>query len=128
MEDAIDSLVELFEFSLKELNQCPWMETKNTEDFLTELESEIREVRQTSTSETLADELGDMFRDALFALLTAVRDKRVAKLPTLFQHTLSKIRRRKPWVEEGRQVTIDEAVEIWERTKAKERSESKGTT
>ncbi len=120
-----DVFENLMSFTEKEVDICPWIAELSFEDILEEIQSEVNEVRKADNPGELGMELGDLFRDVLLAMIIARRDLGVKPVEKIIQSILDKVRRRKPWVEEGKRVTREEAVMIW--NKAKE-EESKGKT
>ncbi len=119
---------DLMVFTEKEVSICPWIAELSFEEILNEIQSEIDEVRRAEGSEELGGELADLFRDILLAMIIAERDLEVKPVEQLIQAALDKVRRRKPWVEEGKRVTKEEAVAIWNMVKAEEKKGKAGGT
>ena len=115
-----DVFKDLMRFTEKEISICPWIAELSFEDILEEVQSEVDEVRRADNPKELGRELGDLFRDVLLAMIIARRDLGVKPVEKIIQSILDKVRRRKPWVEEGKRVTREEAVMIWNKVKEEE--------
>ena len=118
--DFLDLFQQLLSFTVKELELCPWMKSQTFTSMLDELQSELEEVKAASSSHALACELGDLFRDAVLLLSLAARDGLLSSSSLPLREILTKIRRRKPWVEQGQSVSFEEACRIWDEVKSQE--------
>lgn len=67
----------------------------------------------------LEDELWDVFRDYLL-LTNMLEEEWKIKLENVYKSIYDKMSRRKPYLEEGREVTEEEAIEIWNKAKRAE--------
>ena len=118
--EVIEAFGELIKLSLLEIERCPWIADQNYESFLIELTSEIKEVQEAANKSERTSELGDLFRDALLVLLTAVRDEQADSLVKILHGITTKIKRRKPWLFSDEPITKARAEEIWDQVKAEE--------
>ena len=124
-DELLEKIKELLELSLKEIDICPYVSKLTSKDMVRELKGEVEEVEKAlEDGEGLEEEVGDTFRDALLLLLILSKEKGI-EAEEIIGKTLRKIRWRKPWLFEGRKVSLEEAKRIWRERKAKEK-EGKG--
>ncbi len=119
--NVLDVFKELLEFTNLELESCPWIAELTFTEIMKELQSEVKEIEEARTPEEISSELGDLFRDILLAMIIAHRDLNTVSLEEILLLILNKIKRRKPWILEGKKVSMKEAVQIWENAKKKEK-------
>ncbi len=117
MDSIIEKFQELLDFTNLELERCPWIKELTFPQIMNELKSEVREIEEAKDPEELSSELGDLFRDVLLAIIVAHRDLGARPLEQVIGLIHEKIKRRKPWVLEGRSVTKEEAERIWDEVK-----------
>ena len=117
MDSIIEKFQELLDFTNLELERCPWIKELTFPQIMNELKSEVREIEEAKDPEELSSELGDLFRDVLLAIIVAHRDLGSRPLEQVIGLIHEKIKRRKPWVLEGRSVTKEEAERIWDEVK-----------
>ena len=117
MDSIIEKFQELLDFTNLELERCPWIKELTFPQIMNELKSEVREIEEAKDPEELSSELGDLFRDVLLAIIVAHRDLGARPLEQVIGLIHEKIKRRKPWVLEGRTVTKEEAERIWDEVK-----------
>lgn len=89
-----------------------------------QLAGEVEEVRAAvalGNRENLHEELGDAFWDLLFLVVLA-EEAGVGTLESVVEGALGKLRRRKPWLATGEQLTLEEEVARWAEAKRLERS------
>ena len=116
---------ELYEFTEKELESCPWIKDLSVEKIVEEVKKELEEVEgeiKKKNEKDLAKETGDVFRD-VFLLLFIVSRKTGTQKDKILSYVLKKVRWRKPWIEKGGKVSKKEAVKIWHEKKEKENIE-----
>lgn len=117
----IDELERLIRFTEKELNLCPWLSTVGIEEIIEATRDELKELEEAIEDKTNVDEeVGDVFRNALILLLKVANEQNV-KPSEIIEQTMRKIAKRKPWVNEGKKVSLAKAKEIWEKVKKEER-------
>ena len=117
LEKTVQAFHDLLQFSFSEVSLCPWINQQTMTNFLMELKSEIDEVKLAKTNDEVLDELGDLFRDALFTLILAVKEGKAPSLGSILRHSLKKVQERKPWVLQGKSVSLQEAKRIWSTVK-----------
>ena len=124
MDESLDEFVKLAKLTLA---KCPWARLQNVDDYAKQLASEAREVVaavDASDKENLMEELGDLFWDTLMVMLIAEKEglfKATAPLDAL----IGKMRRRKPFLFTGQDVTLEEAERMWSQAKVKEKAAGK---
>ncbi len=104
--------------------KCHWASKVDIEEYSDELISEIEEVKKAvknNDMKNLKEEVGDMLWDAIFLAIIA-EEKAGFELKEALQGALDKLKRRKSWMFEGKDVTIEEARRIWREAKAKEKN------
>ena len=118
-----ESLEELVELMLKNKDKCPWVKELTLDSQKLELESEVKEVIEAIDKkdfQNLKEELGDVLWDTL--LLACLAEKEgLFTVKEVFQEVSEKIKRRKPWLSEERQVSLEEAREHWFKAKEEEK-------
>jgi uncharacterized protein YabN with tetrapyrrole methylase and pyrophosphatase domain len=104
-------------------NICPWTKEQSIESYAQELIGEVQEMMQAiehKDNDNLKEELGDLLWDVLMVAHIA-EDHGLFKVEEVMEDVVAKMRRRKPYVFEGKQVTIEEAGRLWEEVKRKEK-------
>lgn len=113
MKETFQNFVDICKKS-KEL--CPWSKNQDTKRFTEEMIGEANEVLgaiSTGNNDHIKEELGDVLIDWVHACLSSKID-----IKEIITGAKAKIERRKPFLAEDRQVTLEEAKKFW--TKAKE--------
>jgi len=103
--------------------ECPWCCEKAPEDFLRALKEEVAELEEAFRKGDYAnarEELGDVLWDAVMLAQVCER-KGLFGAESVVDGLMGKIRRRKPWLVEGRAVGKEEAERVWKEAKARER-------
>jgi uncharacterized protein YabN with tetrapyrrole methylase and pyrophosphatase domain len=108
---------------LKNKEHCPWVRELTLDSQKSELESEVKEVVEAIEKkdyENLKEELGDVLWDALLLAVLAERQG-LFKVKEVLAGLNEKIRRRKPWLDEGKEVSLEEAKAHWSKAKEEEK-------
>jgi len=120
MKDAMEDFFDTLDKSNK---LDPWVNTKTLEDYKNELVSEAEELAEALENkdyENLKEEVGDLIWDVFtFASIAEIRGHFTAK--EAVKCVTEKIKRRKPYLADGRKVTKEEAREIWLEAKKNEK-------
>ncbi|MBI4438979.1 hypothetical protein HY640_03555 [Candidatus Woesearchaeota archaeon] len=117
---------ELVELVKKCRTNCPWCREQTVQTYTEQLMSEAKELEEAVTkgdSEGIREEIGDLFWDTVM-LLHIAEEKGILSAGDTIAQVNEKIRRRKPYIETGRQVSIEEAVKIWNSEKTREKTRS----
>jgi len=120
MKKEFEELVEILHICR---SNCPWTSRQTIESYAKEAFSEAEEMVKAvekKDHENLKEELGDMLWDTLMIAHIA-EQQGLFTAKEIMQSIVEKIKRRKPYLFEGRKVTIEEAGRIWEEVKAKEK-------
>jgi len=115
---------EFWDALLLERKKCPWKSTVDVKHQANELLKEAQEFKEAIEAgdmEHASDELGDILWDALSAAIVA-EECGDFTLKESLERGLAKLKRRKPYLFEGKEVSQDEAWKIWEDVKKKEKN------
>ncbi len=102
---------------------CPWTRKQSVESFAQEAAGEAQEMMRAVENKdykNLKEELGDLLWDVLMVAHIA-EEHGLFKVEDIMEDVVAKMRRRKPYVFEGKQVTIEEAGKIWREVKRMEK-------
>ena len=105
------------------LARCPWTSAQTAEGYTAQLRSEADEAMVAVANrdhENLKEELGDLLWDVVMCALLAERSGHF-RAHEVFDDVVAKMRRRKPFVFDGTDVTEEEAQRIWADAKAWEK-------
>jgi NTP pyrophosphatase (non-canonical NTP hydrolase) len=105
------------------LARCPWTSAQTAEGYTAQLRSEADEAVLAVANrdhQNFKEELGDLVWDVVMCALLAERS---GHFPAheVFDDVVAKMRRRKPFVFDGTEVTEEEAQRIWMAAKAQEK-------
>ena len=106
----------------KVINNCPWTKLQDVESYGHTVLDEAREVTEALENRdygSLKDELGDLLWNAVMVMKFAER-RDLFCVEDVIASILEKMKRRKPFIYEDREVTIEEAKRIWREAKAEE--------
>jgi len=92
---------------------------KRINSFLEESE-EIKDAIKNNDIENLKEELGDVLWDLIYTIYSGEKEE-LFKAEDIFKGIIKKIKRRKPWALEGKQVSKEEELKIWKEVKIKEK-------
>ena len=107
------------------LARCPWTTARTVEEYVSAIREEADEVQLAVSNrdhENLKEELGDLLFDAVVCSLLAERGGWF-RVHEVLDQVVAKMRRRKPVVFDGTEVTEEEAKRIWAEAKAREKQE-----
>ena len=117
-----EEFAELAEAVKKTLALCPWIKQQTLESYKDELLSEAEEMAKAVDNEdytNLKEEVGDLLWDiVMFAHLA--EKKGHFRVEEAVKGIVEKMKRRKPYIFEGREVSMEEAVRIWDEAKNEE--------
>jgi len=123
-EAAVEqSFAVLAEAARKVLARCPWTTARTVEEYASAIREEADEVLLAVANrdhENLKEELGDLLFDIVVCALLAERGGHF-KVHEVMDQVVAKMRRRKPFVFDGTEVTEAEAKRIWAAAKAWEK-------
>jgi tetrapyrrole methylase family protein / MazG family protein len=125
MEQTNNSFKELLEVLNKCKASCPWTKEQSVESYGKELLSEAQEIKEALEKQdyqNLKEELGDLMWDLLMVSHLA-QDAGHFKVEEVFQNVIEKMKRRKPYIFEGKKITTDEAARIWQEVKKQEKEQ-----
>ena len=120
-----ESFAVLADAARQVLARCPWTAAQNAERYAPELRSEADEVLLAIANEdhdNLKEELGDLLWDVVMCALLAERSGHFAA-HEVFDDVVAKMQRRKPFVFDGTEVTVEDAKRIWAAAKAREKQQ-----
>ena len=120
MKETINQLVDALD---RNVEYCNWVNEQTLSSYFKELENEIKELKvaiEKNDIKNIKEELGDIIWDAL--MLTKIAEQRNnASTEEIIQDVIKKIKRRKPYIFEGKKVLTEEANRIWKESKNKEK-------
>lgn len=100
-----------------------WLKEQTVEQRLQFLKNELEEMQAGLKKNDLLnikEEMADILY-VTFVLAKAIEKKHSADLKEIMRIAIDKIKRRKPYLFEGRSVTIEEARKIWQEIKQQEK-------
>ena len=118
-----DSLAELYDISKLSVELDGWMTSNGYKKYCSEISKEAQEIigaLENEDTDNLKEELGDVFMDLMAACLLAEKEGKFSSKEVV-EGAISKIRRRRPYLEKGQKVTEEESVKIWMEAKEKEK-------
>lgn len=113
MHDLIESDQENSEWSQK------FGFKKRMEAFLNET-NEIKEAIENDDLQNLKEEIGDTLWNLIYAIYMAEKEGLFTG-KEVFEKVIEKIKRRKPWAVEGKKVSREEELRIWNEVKEQEK-------
>ena len=122
-DSLIASFTRLADAVQQVVARCPWLKQRTLEQYAHELRAEADEVLLALANDdqaNLKEELGDLLWDTLICARLA---ERAGHFPAheVVDEVVAKMRRRKPYVFDGTEVTAQEAERIWAAVKAWEK-------
>ena len=122
-----DAFTELIESIKKCRQHCPWTKQQTVASFAGEMSREAQEVLDALKKDdvsNLREELGDVLWDVLMTAHIAEENGLFTK-EQIVRDVVEKMKRRKPYVFNGRTVTLEEAGQLWIETKKREKNGTK---
>ena len=118
-----DSFEALADAARKVIARCPWTTARTVEEYVEYIRSEADELSiavAKGDRENVKEELGDLLFNVVVCMLLAERS---GSFPAreVMDGVVAKMRRRKPFVFDGTQVTVKEAKRLWAEEKAREK-------
>ena len=118
-----DSFSVLADAARKVIERCPWTTARTVEQYVAYIRSESDELLAAVANgdrENLKEELGDLLFDVVVCMLLAERSGSF-QAHEVMDDVVAKMQRRKPFVFDGTQVTVEEAKRQWAEEKAREK-------
>lgn len=117
---------ELYEFHQKNRTLSTWAAQLTLEKASHYLHDEVMEVQEAIKKNdlmNLKEELGDVLSDVVMLMVIA-EDKQYFTADDVLHDVVLKFQRRKPFVVQGRAVSLEEEKNMWEERKRQEKNES----
>ncbi len=114
---------EMVDFMRECRRLCPWNSRQTLQSYRKQLLNEAREVSaavRKKDYQNLKEELGDVIWDAMMMAHIAEEDGHF-RASEVVRDVTKKIKARKPYILEGRKVTLREAWATWHEAKAREK-------
>ena len=112
----------------KSVELDPWIKETGIDgygEFMIEETNEVIEALKSSDTENLKEELGDLL--SLWAIVCMLaEEEKLFDTEEVIKRAIEKIKSRRPYVFEDREVLIEEAVRIWYAAKDKEKAQKNG--
>ncbi len=107
----------------KVIARCPWTTARTVDEYVEYIRSEADELLSAVANgdrQNIKEELGDLLFNVVVCMLLAERS---GSFPAreVMDGVVAKMRRRKPFVFDGTQVTVEEAKRLWAEEKAREK-------
>lgn len=119
-----DSIIELYDFIKLCDRRSKWMKQMSVKDRIQELKNETEELLEAFENndlENVKEELGDVIWDAMSLIVMAERDG-IAKGDEAIRENIQKIKDRMPWLEENKDISAEEEMDIWNKIKKEQKS------
>ncbi|MEM3364667.1 MAG: MazG nucleotide pyrophosphohydrolase domain-containing protein [Candidatus Micrarchaeia archaeon] len=104
---------------------CPWCSRQLPGKYLPHLRSEVDELEEAFRKKDLnniKEEIGDIIWDAV-VLAHLCQKRGMFKIEDVFENVILKMSGRKPFLLDGKKVTLEEAERLWREGKAREKKE-----
>ncbi len=118
-----DSFETLADAARTVIARCPWTTARTVDEYAGWIRSEADELLSAVANgdrQNLKEELGDLLFDVVVCILLAERSG-FFPAREVMDGVVAKMRRRKPFVFDGTQVTVEEAKRLWAQEKAREK-------
>jgi NTP pyrophosphatase (non-canonical NTP hydrolase) len=118
---------ELYDSLKKDRKISEFSGKHNLETRFKRLKDEVNELGDAisrGNAEDIKDEMGDVFWD-IVACSVIAEDKGLFTLKDVLESSNAKLKRRKPWVFEGKRITLEEENKLYKEIKAKEKGSAK---
>ena len=120
--DELDNLIT----TLKKVRELDgWAKDKGMEGFAKEIPKEADEVIGAVVNkdiDNLREEIGDVIGDCLMTIMFAEQDALFSLREVLIEYH-EKIKRRKPYLDDGKELSKEEVLKIWHRIKEEEKKD-----
>ena len=118
-----DSFETVADAARKVIARYPWTTVRTVEEYVEYIRSEADELLSAVANgdrQNIKEELGDLLFNVVVCMLLAERS---GSFPAreVMDGVVAKMRRRKPFVFDGTQVTVEEAKRLWAEEKAREK-------
>jgi len=117
-----ETFEEVYNFMKLNHQVSEWAKKTTLKERVGELQKELDELKEEVDKEdfnNFREELGDVFWD-LMGVMVLAEDKGLISMKGLMHEMLEKFKKRKPFVLEGRKVTLNEELDIWKKAKEEE--------
>lgn len=124
MKESFENFINTCE---KSMELDPFVKERCVSGYAEELEDEVKELKQAIENndiKNIKEELGDVLLDWLHIAVLA-RGKHGLDIKEIIIDANEKLSRRKPYIEENRKVTIEEALKTWQDVKKWEKQKIK---
>ena len=115
---------ELVEYCEKSHKLDPWVKERGLKGYCKELNDEAAEVMQAiehNDFDNLKEELGDVLHDLIHVCVCAKKEE-LFDLNDVVKLAVKKFNNHKPYIKEGKPVTLEEARAIWKKVKFEEKN------
>jgi len=99
--------------------KCPWCREQTIESFSLEILSEAKELEEAigkKNVKEIKEELGDLLWDVIM-LMHIAEHNNLFSSDEVIKLVNEKMKRRKPYILKGEEVTLDQAMSIWKEQK-----------
>ncbi len=120
-----ESFEELIDIARKNRKYSPWVKKLNSTEYSKEVLAEVEELMQAikkGDNKNMQEELGDVLWDTLMLTIIAEEEGKV-NAKQVIKGVIEKIKRRKPFILEEKEVTIEEEKKVWFEAKEKEKNQ-----
>lgn len=110
----------------KSMELDPFVKERCVVGYAEEMEDEVKELREAiknNDCKNIKEELGDVLLDWLHTAVLA-EEKHGLSIREVINDANEKLSRRKPYIEENRKVTMEEALKIWQDVKKWEKGKA----
>ena len=124
--NTTSALKRLFELCEKSVEFDGWVKKTGMVGYCKEIINESKEISEALENkdyDNLKEELGDVLMDLFEACLLAEHEGHFST-SDVFSSAISKIERRRPYLEKNKKVTPEESVEYWLIAKEKEKNKN----
>ncbi|MBI3033716.1 nucleotide pyrophosphohydrolase [Candidatus Woesearchaeota archaeon] len=119
----MEKLQELVDLVRRCRIKCPWCREQTVESFAVQVVSEAKELEQAIKSKdarNIREELGDLLWDVIM-LMHIAEHKGMFKPEDVIKGVNEKMKRRKPYIISGEEVTIEHSMKLWREEKEREK-------
>ena len=121
MQETVNQLIDALDRNMK---YCDWVNKQSVNAYFKELQTEIKELKfaiENNDLKNIKEELGDVIWDT-FMLAKIAECKNGINTKQVIEEVITKIKRRKPYIFEGKKVSLEEANRLWREAKLAETS------